>query len=142
MTTLIITEDAFYSDSRVTAGGEILSDTYSKIFEHSGYIIAMTGNVCELKHHVIKYLEGEDVQHSTEGCCVVHKEGVTRHLRFSGGVIEDTVDTFLRCFGSGADWATAAMDFGKTPEEAIYYAISKDVYSGGKVVKVLLNKER
>lgn len=139
MTTLIVTDKAFYSDSRVTIGSEILTDDYEKIFKYSGYTIAITGNPCELKHHIKKYLDGDPVTHKTEGCCITHKNGETRHVKFyQDGTICDTIETFTRCFGSGAEWARAAMDFGKTPEEAIEYAKTRDTYSGGRVLKVLL----
>jgi ATP-dependent protease HslVU (ClpYQ) peptidase subunit len=36
--------------------------------------------------------------------------------------------------GSGADYATAAMDAGASPERAVEVAILRDVYSGGDVV--------
>lgn len=139
MTTLIITDKAFYSDTRVTAGGEILDDNYKKLFKYKGWVIGMTGNPCELQYHIKKYLDGDKVTHQTEGCCMVHKEGTTRHIRFyKDGTIDDTIESFTRCLGSGAEWARAALDFGKTPEEAVKYAMSKDIYSGGKVLKIKL----
>jgi len=35
--------------------------------------------------------------------------------------------------GSGDQWALAALDFGDSAREAVEYAMTKDVYSGGKV---------
>lgn len=37
------------------------------------------------------------------------------------------------CVGTGSHWAQSALDFGKTPEEAVEYAISKDRQSGPPV---------
>lgn len=40
--------------------------------------------------------------------------------------------------GSGAPWALAAMDMGKTPAEAVAYACSRDIYSGGEIAVLSL----
>lgn len=36
--------------------------------------------------------------------------------------------------GSGWEWAHAAMDFGRTPAQAVRYAMTRDVSTGAKVV--------
>lgn len=41
--------------------------------------------------------------------------------------------------GSGAQWALAAMDLGKTPQEAVAYACTRDIYSGGEIVALSLD---
>lgn len=33
--------------------------------------------------------------------------------------------------GTGSDWAIAALDFKKTAKEAVEYAATKDIYTGG-----------
>lgn len=35
--------------------------------------------------------------------------------------------------GSGGNWALSSLDHGKSAKEAVEYAITKDIYSGGKV---------
>ena len=35
--------------------------------------------------------------------------------------------------GSGYTWAMSALDHGKTAKEAVEYAMTRDIYSGGKV---------
>jgi hypothetical protein len=37
--------------------------------------------------------------------------------------------------GCGRDWAIAAMDFGKSPREAVAYACTRDVNCGGEIVE-------
>jgi hypothetical protein len=44
----------------------------------------------------------------------------------------------VRAYGSGRDWALAAMDFGCSPREAVRYAMTRDVYTGGDVVQLVL----
>jgi ATP-dependent protease HslVU (ClpYQ) peptidase subunit len=36
--------------------------------------------------------------------------------------------------GSGASWALAAMDMGKSPTEAVAYAATRDVFTGGEII--------
>jgi hypothetical protein len=36
-------------------------------------------------------------------------------------------------YGSGQDFAIAALDFGKTPKEAVEYAMTRDCNTGGSV---------
>lgn len=44
---------------------------------------------------------------------------------------EELLDNFSD--GTGGDWALAALDFGCTAKQAIKYAATKDVYTGGKI---------
>lgn len=141
MTTLICTSDAFYSDSRICAGDDILTDDGEKIIIFNGYVIAMTGNPCEIEYYTKLYLSGKDFTNKQlDGCAMIHKDGVTRMLIFTDKGVDDSVDTFTRCLGSGEKWARAAMDFGCTPEKAIEYAMTRDTASGGKVNKVLFSE--
>lgn len=143
MTTLIITEKGFYSDSQVVAGDTVLSSDYDKVFTYKGRVIAMTGNPCELTYYIKKYIDGESFESKAQdGCCMVRFNGQTRMVSFYSDRVDDTIDTFNRCLGSGGCWARAALDFGKTPEEAIKYAMTKDPYTGGKVKKIIFGKNR
>lgn len=42
--------------------------------------------------------------------------------------------------GSGAQWALAAMDLGKGVEEAVAYACTRDIYSGGEITVLHLDQ--
>lgn len=41
--------------------------------------------------------------------------------------------THNRCIGSGASFALSALDFGKSAKESVEYAMTRDIYTGGKV---------
>ena len=127
-------------DSRQTAGNFIYSDKALKIEsnEHGSWFIAgsvvdidsiiagigkpkrgrfsklenagsFDGIVCDSDGNVFEFYHGEDnlmVLDMTEsGAC-----------------------------GSGRDYATAAMDFGKSCKEAVEYAMTRDSATGGKVL--------
>lgn len=42
--------------------------------------------------------------------------------------------------GSGGDHALTAMDLGKTPKQAVQHAMTRDLFSGGKIVQYDLIK--
>ncbi|MBX2848912.1 MAG: hypothetical protein KTR16_11370 [Acidiferrobacterales bacterium] len=143
MTTLITTDKGFYSDSQVSAGDSVLSIDYDKVFCYKGRVIAMTGNPCELTHYIKKYIDGDSFDNKAlDGCCMVRCQGETRMVSFYADHVSDSIETFTRCLGSGGAWAQAALDFGKAPEEAIKYAMTKDIYTGGKVKKVIFSKNK
>ena len=56
-----------------------------------------------------------------------------RILQMDGDMVPTAVLDDFYCMGTGSHWATAALDFGKTPEEAVEYAITRDRQSGGPV---------
>ena len=44
----------------------------------------------------------------------------------------------LKCFcnesfGSGSSFALSAMDFGKSAKDSVKYAMTRDIYTGGKI---------
>jgi len=40
---------------------------------------------------------------------------------------------YNKTMGSGSDFALSAMDFGKSAKEAVEYAMTRDIYTGGNV---------
>ena len=61
----------------------------------------------------------------------------------AGGVymaVKDSNNTYAECVldhdyaqGSGEQWALSALDHGMTAKQAVEYAMTRDVYTGGKV---------
>jgi len=51
----------------------------------------------------------------------------------SNGIYRANPIEFNDAWGSGAEWAIAAMDFGETAEGAIEYAKTKDTGTGGRI---------
>tara|TARA_R110001632_G_C11131732_1_gene394974 strand:- start:164 stop:622 length:459 start_codon:yes stop_codon:yes gene_type:complete len=61
----------------------------------------------------------------------------------AGGVymaVKDSDNTYAECIldhdyaqGSGEQWALSALDHGVSAKEAVEYAMTRDVYTGGKV---------
>jgi len=51
----------------------------------------------------------------------------------SDGVLSKEALSENLCKGSGEFWAMAAMDFGCSAKEAVKYAMTRDMYTGGKI---------
>lgn len=139
MTTLIITEKGFYSDGRMTVGNEILSDSFAKAIVYKGVAIAVTGEVWQCIDLAKAIIDNEptDEFKDFEGCVLTRKSGITYYTFSENGEIKTHRRQGFETFGSGSSWARAAIDFGKTPEEAIKYAMTRDTNTGGEIFKVM-----
>jgi len=82
------------------------------------------------------YLSGASEAHKFE-CDVLMSNGDGHLYRIDvdeTGPFKINVSMYApAALGSGADFAVAAMDFGKTPVQAVKYAITRDSMTGGKV---------
>jgi hypothetical protein len=139
MTTLIITETGFYSDGRITSDTEIVSDSFRKVFEYKGRAVATTGDSHAMPA-LAKALIDDDclIEFSdSTGSVHIHYQGVTRYVSADDGSIKTSRHTGIETYGTGGKYALAALDFGKTPEEAIRYAMTRDCATGGEIFSVL-----
>ena len=92
-------------DSIIAGIGSPRRGRFPKIDNVSGF----DGIVCDNNGNVLEFYHGED-----------------------NLMILDMVDS--GACGSGRDYATAAMDFGKSCKEAVEYAMTRDSATGGKVL--------
>lgn len=126
-------------DSRSTIGGTIIDDCAIKYRSTDGklwFIAGRPGDADTFINHyeplttANKNMDVSAIFVVTSGACV-------------GGAymaVKDSDDTYAECIidhnyaqGSGDKWALSALDHGKTAKEAVEYAMTRDVYSGGKV---------
>lgn len=120
-------------DSRISNHGLVKSDSYDKTIKNDIGLWVFCGNACDMKD--LCYLRHNDKTETvpncsafliTDGICYdvyVNKEGVCEYFEV----------TFNEAKGSGSELALAAMDHGKSAKEAVKYAITRDIYSGGRV---------
>lgn len=127
-------------DSRSTIGPDIMSDKTQKLFRNQGvfsavvlcgsYDIAkqyMEETLCTLEHPLDLLKEPASEEFSIVGIL----KGTQEAWRLNGDC------TFLIdvpwAFGSGADYALAAMDHGKTAVEAVKYAATRDFKTNNRI---------
>lgn len=128
-------------DSRCTAGGLIVSDENIKYKQKDGKIFFFCGatadqnNLMELSHD-----DKPDVEPDCSALMV--EDSVVYLVSFNNGYLSSGELSHSRSIGSGSDFGLAALDFGSTAKEAVEYAITKDCYSGGKVLVYDVNNSK
>jgi hypothetical protein len=120
-------------DSRSTSNGILMSDSVEKAVAVNNVIFFLCGCVCDNDNFIAMYF-GDERKRVPEVSAIAvdngkfYRCGVTDKLEFWKQEI-----THDDAIGSGMDWALAAMDFGKSAKEAVEYAKTRDIYTGGKV---------
>lgn len=143
MTTVIVTDEGMFADGRTTADTKIISDCAKKVTKYKGYVFACVGDGEGADLIAKGYIDGLNQDEwglvgTVEGSGIIRRQDGF-FVGFDSS--EDGVEFFnhngVGCFGSGCEFAQAAMDFGKSPVEAIKYAMTRDSLSGGKITSVL-----
>lgn len=136
MTTIAYHKGIIAYDSRSVAGDMITTDKCQKMTVVNGCRFWMSGSVCDNDRFVDLWVNGVNGQNINIAAIVLDNNNV---LYFSGndndsGLWKEGIDiNNCLCIGSGRDWATAAIDFGCTAKEAVKYAATRDVYTGGVI---------
>lgn len=121
-------------DSRRTQSGKIISDTIQKNKERNGYSFWLAGDVSSFNKVIDAFFAGGcEEKYDVDGL-VLTDSGAVVCIGFceQAGYWDLELD-HSDAFGSGCDWALAALDHGKTAKEAVEYAKTRDCYTGGEV---------
>jgi len=121
-------------DSRSTAGGIVISDVSDKAYVNKFGTWVLCGAICDIPDFITlsKYKEfNKDLELEVDGLRIT--DNVIYRVFMHEGVFCEEVVTCNVAFGSGSKFALAAMDHGKSAEDAVKYAMTRDIYSGGKV---------
>lgn len=121
-------------DSRANANGVIATERKNKIVKNNLGIWFLCGSVCDLEDFVKltkNDIISKDLDLDASGLRITN--GVVSVVYVNDGVFCEYLIDYNICLGSGRDFALAAMDFGKSAREAVKYAMTRDIYTGGKV---------
>jgi len=133
-------------DSRTTDGGVIAREDSIKYNTTGDKLWFLAGDVGDADTFIGHYnpLEEANPNLNVDAVFVI-KEGSC-----AGGVYmayKNRDNIYKECIvdhdygtGSGGQWALSALDHGKSAREAVEYAITRDIYSGGKVHVYDINK--
>lgn len=140
MTTIAYKDGIIAYDSRAMRGDYILSDRVEKKIETEDNIFFMSGSVDEFKSFIDLYERSEQPTHKLDINAFVYSKS-EKKLYYSAcwktdeGIylIHEVEVDCPQAFGSGASFAYAAMDCGKTSEEAIKIAMIRDPKTGGEI---------
>ena len=121
-------------DGRVTTGDLVSCDNYDKTrTRDDGLIFIVAGMVCDVDLLVESYPYGYEGMDELEAMALVIDDGKVYQCTLHDKKYHVTPITFNCCMGSGGDFALAAMDMGKTAKQAVKYAGTRDLCTGGKV---------
>lgn len=126
-------------DSRFTKGDLITTDKANKVFKRDGVIFVMTGSTKDYEKLIDIYFGAKNTFNSIECSAFVVDSGLVYEYGFdcNNNDCKELADGNMT-LGSGGDFALAAMDFGCSAKDAVKYAMTRDIYTGGtvKVIKV------
>lgn len=128
-------------DSRITRFGVIESDTYNKVIATENAIYVFAGSPADMQRF-IELAEGAQFANDDLDIDALKvKNGKVFHCSVckEAGYWELELE-FNIALGSGYRFALAAMDMGKTAHEAIEYAKTRDLYTGGNVRLLHVNE--
>lgn len=120
-------------DGRVTMGTLVSDDSYDKTRKREDLIFIASGLVADIDLLVEAYPFGYEGMQELEAQALVIDEGKVYQCTQHDGKYFVTPIDFNITLGSGGDFALAAMDFGKTPKQAVKYAMTRDCATGGKI---------
>lgn len=125
-------------DGRVTSSGVIQSDDACKVINANEKTFFMSGSTSDWNDFCDDFENGKQPKRKYSCCAMMMENEVV----FLCGV-DDEDNQFFQSeqnwnssIGSGSQFAVAAMDFGKSAEEAVKYASTKDCYTGGKITVI------
>lgn len=132
-------EQKIACDGRVTSGDLICTDECSKYIVESDFIMFYAGSVPDVPRmiEIIKCNNTGDIADieslvEVEALVIrdgkVYYTGVTADCEYFYNEI-----TYNHAIGSGSNFAISAMDFGKSAKDAVKHAMTRDIYSGGKI---------
>ncbi len=120
-------------DSRTTAGGFIYSDKSIKFKTINDATWFIAGKKGEMDIFINNFKPLNDAPDNLDITALRVEDGNVYLCTTGGGVFRECLLDVNESIGSGCELAIAAMDFGKSAKEAVKYAMTRDVYTGGKV---------
>jgi ATP-dependent protease HslVU (ClpYQ) peptidase subunit len=121
-------------DGRSVDGSVILTDHRKKWRKIGESYYFFAGLVCDVEHFLELHQVKGKPKHTNDVSCFK----VTDSKAYLCGI--DDYDGYweelMKCnngTGSGRFFALSALDFGRTAKEAVQYAATRDVYTGGKI---------
>lgn len=128
-------ENKIAIDSRTTSDGLIVTDAKKKwLVGNDGCVYFIAGANCDAQEMLDRYEAGKKNQGTYLGCNLVRATSPPAIIGIEDGVLfTEVLDEDFRCVGSGELLALASLDHGKTVRQSVAYAMTRDIYTGGKI---------
>ena len=136
MTTIAYKDGVVAYDGRATSGNIITEDNFEKHFEVDETHFFISGSISDFENFIDCFMNGARATKHNDCCGLVYHEG-----KLYVAAVGDDVGFWKRelnmknnySVGSGDQFALSAMDLGKTAEEAIEFAATRDCKTGGMI---------
>ncbi len=120
-------------DSRFTSSDVIDTDKAIKYLTNDKGTWVLCGSPCDYDLFVtLNHKDKVDIKPNCNAFLIAGGKVVLVLIDTDGRCIYDPINENA-AMGSGAHFALAAMDHGKSAKEAVKYAITRDIFSGGRV---------
>lgn len=119
-------------DSRTTAGGLILDNNCLKTIKTKVRQWFFCGPPSEFELFIDEF-EKRDLQTEFDCSAFIIESDIAYLITTDNGKFHKYKMNHNHSIGCGCDFALAAMDFGKSAKDAVKYAMTRDVYTGGRV---------
>ncbi|QDP59323.1 MAG: hypothetical protein Tp136SUR676911_62 [Prokaryotic dsDNA virus sp.] len=119
-------------DSRVTAGTLISSNDAAKWVENDNGHWFLCGTTADYSQ-LIEMTHNDKPEVQPDSSAIMANSDGVWLVCFNGDYCCHAPLDHSRAIGSGADFALAALDHGKSAKEAVEYAMTRDTGTGGKV---------
>jgi len=123
-------------DSRMTKNSGFYNDCFDKIKFKGSLLFAMCGSTCDLDYFIDNYekYKRTGLDDAILDCSgIMVRDGKVYNVFVHEDIFNEDVLICNEAYGSGAQLALAALDFGCSAKDAVEYAATRDIYTGGKV---------
>jgi len=144
MTTIVVDKNKIAHDARATTGGgRIATDEFGKSIGFNGDVYIGVGSSSGFFCLMYLLIHGKPHPRWTDtekGVAIVSRHDgaaevvyVDKDAKGKAKLCCSPITVHPTAFGSGGDWALAALDMGRDTVEAVEYAMERDSCSGGEV---------
>ena len=137
MTTIAWDGVSVAADGRESDGGIIASDNRKKIIKSKDLIFGYCGSVPDGEHLIDIVVNGSDIlKNDLNANLITIQDGQILMHGVSGGCLNSWEPATPYAMGSGEQFAIAAMDMGMNAKDAVKYAMTRDLGTGGKITNI------
>jgi len=120
-------------DSRESADGFLHNDTAEKFYRRDGVIWFISGHKGDANIFIDSFEHNKEAVENVSCGGMYVKDKLVYVAAVENGIYKTSLMDYTDGCGSGGWMALAAVDLGKSAKEAVEYAITRDLFSGGKI---------
>lgn len=120
-------------DSRESAHGFLHKDTAEKFYYRGDVIWFISGSKGDADIFIDDFEHNKEAINNISCSGIYVKDKLVYVAAVESGIYKTSLMDYTDGFGSGGWMALSAVDLGKSAKEAVEYAVTRDLYSGGQI---------